>query len=241
MSVCENDLNASLVDELNKYGIINNTTAIEPSSPGGYTDLNKSTSSTIANTSMRVSLVPDVSGILSLIEDPSLLNFVKEKYDHNDSIASNDGIPFNLNDCLEKLKIEADSLLQLSEKLIQKNGGDPNDFNEKSNLIEEEDGLKCAKMVSLTICSKDELNIENRHQKQRLSLPTYLPQDKNIDLSLNTLSHGDLKDLKNRLIIAENKNQELEKKLAESVAQQNELTVKLNSYLDGHSEELSEG
>lgn len=238
VSVCENDLNTSLVEELNKYGIIRAANA--PLSPGGVDDeLNQSVCSTVGNTSMRLTFVPDVSGILSLIEDPSLLNFVNEKCENEDSMASNE--QFDLNDCLERLKIEADSLLHMSEKLIQKNAGDSRGFEQQNNSIEEEDGLKCAKMSSLPISSKDELNMETRNQKQRLSLPLCLPTDKPFDINQKVLSHGDINDLKNRLIIAENRNKELEKKLAESIALQNELNVKLNSYLDGHSEELSEG
>lgn len=233
MSVCENDLNASLVDELNKYGILQ-PSLVSPSktrseSPTNETDLNQSVCSSIGNRSMRLSLVPDVSGILSLIEDPSLLHFVTEKGDNEDSYSSNVSKKFDLNECLEKLKLEADSLLQLSEKMIQKRIADNRELNETQKSLEEEDGLKIA---------KDDFNVESSQQKPRLSLPAFFPFDKQ---DRKTLSHSDLNDLKNRLVLAETRNQELEQKLAESQAQQRELTQKLNSFVDSQSEELSEG
>ncbi|XP_055300374.1 uncharacterized protein LOC129567480 isoform X2 [Sitodiplosis mosellana] len=233
VSVCENDLNASLVDELNKYGILQ-PSLMSPSktrseSPTNENDLNQSMCSSIGNRSMRLSLVPDVSGILSLIEDPSLLNFVTEKGDNEDSFSSSVSKKFDLNECLEKLKHEADSLLHLSEKMIQKRNADNRELDKTQKSLEEEDGLKIA---------KDDFNVESSQQKPRFSLPAIFPSDKH---ERKTLSHSDLNDLKNRLLLSESRNQELEKKLAESQAQQRELTQKLNSYVDSQSEELSEG
>lgn len=228
MSVCENDLNASLVEELNRHGILPSIavspTKVRSESPIIELDLNQSTCSSVGNRSMRPSFVPDVSGILSLIEDPSLLNFVND----NDTSQNSTANSFNLNECLEKLKIEADSLLCLSEKMIQKRIADNKEYEEAQKSLEEEDGLKIA---------KDDFNLESAYQKPRLSLPTFF----SFDSHRKSLSHADLNDLKNRLLLAESKNQELEKKLAESLAQQQELTLKLNTYLDSQSEELSEG
>lgn len=222
MSVCENDLNASLVDELNKHGILS-PTKVRSDSPAIELDLNQSSCSSVGHRSTRPSLVPDVSGILSLIDDPSLLSFVNDTDIMLNTTASN----FNLNECLEKLKMEADSLLMMSEEMIQKRIADNKEYEDAQKSLEEEDGLKIA---------KDDFNFESANGKARLSLPNYFAESQR-----KQLSHGDLNDLKNRLLLAETKNQELEKKLAESVAQQQELTQKLNSYLDSQSEELSEG
>lgn len=231
MSVCESDLNASLVDELKQYGILQTSPSktARSESPTVDLDLNQSTCSLVGSRSMRLSLVPDVSGILSLVEDPSLLNFVTEKGDMEDSLSSTVSKRFDLNECLENLKIEADALLQLSEKMIQKRSADNRELDETQKSLEEEDGLKIA---------KDDFNVENFQNKQRLSLPAFYPFDKQ---ERKTLSHSDLNDLKNRLLLAETRNQELEKKLAESQTQQRELVQKLNSYVDSQSEELSEG
>lgn len=192
-------------------------------------DLNQSVCSSVGNRSMRLSLVPDVSGILSLIDDPSLLNFVNDNEINSNSTANG----FSLNDCVEKLKMEADALLSLSEKWNPKRFTDNKEFEETQKSFEGEDGLKVA---------KDDGTFENNNQRPpRMSLPTLFTHDRSVDLQRKPFSHSDLNDLKNRLLLAETKNQELEKKLTESLAHQQELTQKLNSYVDSHSEELSEG
>lgn len=191
---------------------------------------------------MRVAFVPDVSGILSLIDDPSLVNFVTEQVDHDDDAIDLDGTTFNLNECLEKLKYEADSLLQLSENLVQKRVLDNREVD-RNDSIEEEDALKGrSKSANNSAASKDEINSENGNQKQRPSLPIYLPVDRKVG------TNSELNEVKNRLVLAERKRQELETELAASVAEQNRLneevrlmTIKLNGYIDGRSEELSEG
>ncbi|XP_031624937.1 pericentrin isoform X2 [Contarinia nasturtii] len=225
VSVCETDLNATLVDELNKYGILQQT-QFSPSktraeSPTIELDLNQSTCSSIAN---RLSLVPDVTGILSLIEDPSLLSFVDEKSDNADSLSSSIWKQFDLNECLEKLKLEADSLLHASKKMLENRDTDNREIDEAQKSHEDEDGLKMA---------KDDLIVD---QKQRVSLPAIFDKKER-----QTMSHSNLNDLKNQLVMAESKNQEIEKKLAESLKIQQELTQKLNNYMDSQSEELSEG
>lgn len=228
VSVCENNLNATLVEELNKHGILpmsrsDSPTLNEPS------ELNQSVCSSVGNRSMRLSLVPDVSGILSLIDDPSLLNFVNDNEINLNSTANG----FSLNDCVEKLKIEADALLSLSEKWNPKRFADNKEYEETQKSHEEEDGLKTG---------KDDNTFENINQRPpRMSLPILFTHDRSVDLQRKPLSHSDLNDLKNRLVLAETKNQELEKKLAESLAHQQELTQKLSTYVDSHSEELSEG
>lgn len=230
VSVCENNLNATLVEELNKHGILPMSPlqprSDSPTLPSNEpTDLNQSVCSSVGNRSMRLSLVPDVSGILSLIDDPSLLNFVNDNEINANSTANG----FSLNDCVEKLKMEADALLSLSEKWNPKRFTDNREFEETQKSIEGDDGLKTG---------KDDGIFE---RPPRMSLPTLFTHDRSMDLQRKPLSHSDLNDLKNRLLLAETKNQELEKKLAESLAHQQELTQKLNSYVDSHSEELSEG
>lgn len=215
VSICEDDLNTSLVDELNKYGILPvsklSPSKSQPQSPVEL-DFNQSTCSSVANRSMRVSLVPDVSGILSLIEDPSLINFVTEKIDADDSFKD-----FKLSDCLERLKIEADSLLQLSEKFVTKKVTDNKEIRDVDKSFEK----------------LSDFNAESTPTKHRSSLPS--------ELRGKLLSNSDLNDLKNRLLLAETKNLELEKKLSEAVAQRDDLALKIASNLDCQSEEISEG
>lgn len=273
VSVCENDLNTTLIEELNKYGILQgNEPAVSdsrPTSPADRNgtrlnelvdiDLNQSATSSINNNiSMRVAVIPDVSGILSLIEDPQLVSFVAEKYaeQEDDAEAGSETKSFDLNDCLEKLKSEADSLLQLSERLLQRKFIDNKDLD-KNESIEEEDGLKSKRLnVSLNDhqIAKD---LENSSQKPRLSLPIILPinnssvlnESNNVRmLGANSELNIQLNELKNRLLMSERKRQELEKELAESSAQRSQLNealrianMKLNNALDGQSESLSEG
>lgn len=239
VSVCDVDLNATLAEELNKYDILHksNSRPVSPSASANESVdlLNQSTCS-----SMRVAFVPDVSGILSLIDDPSLVNFVTEPAGSDDDAIDLDSKAFNLNECLEKLKSEADSLLQLSENLVSKRVQDNRDVD-RNQAIEEGDGSKSRKFLNSGATTKDELNSENGNQKQRLSLPIYLPVERRGTTS-------ELNEVKNRLVLAERKKQELENELAASIAEQNRVneelrlvTIKLNNYIDGHSEELSEG
>lgn len=250
------------MEELNKYGILQGVNPVPTSrstspsnqnetklSETGEVDLNQSTTSSINNNvSMRVAVIPDVSGILSLIEDPQLVSFVAEKCADDEIETSSDTKSFDLNECLEKLKSEADLLLQLSERLKQRKFIDNKELD-KNESIEEEDGLK-SKIINLSLnghqLAKD---FENINQKQRLSLPIILPV--NNSSVLNEPNNGrtlGVNELKNRLIMSERKRQELEKELAESAEQQNQLNealrianMKLNNVLDGRSESLSEG
>lgn len=242
VSVCDYDLNATLADELNKYGILQKSNS-RPASPSAATtnDTNESNLSTCP--AMRVAFVPDVSGILSVIDDPSLVNFVTESIENEDDTTAIDldGTTFNLNECLEKLKSEADTLLHLSENLVQKRVQDNREID-RNDSIEEDDGLKSRKLANNNAASKDDINVDNGNQKQRLSLPIYLPGDRKVG------TNSELNEVKNRLVLAERKRQELETELTASVTEQSRLneelrlvTIKLNNYIDGRSEELSEG
>lgn len=225
--MCEHDLNASLVDELNKHGILQ---ASPSKKRAGSPSIDNEADLTQSTVGSRLSFVPDVSGILSLIEDPSLINFMTDKNDTESSFNSSASNPFSLNECLEHLKMEADTLLMLSEKIHQKRIADNKEYDDTQKSLEEEDGLKI---------TKEDFNAENIMLKPRLSLPFFSLEK--TDMQRKIMSHADLNDLKNRLLLAESKNQELEKKLAETVSERNELTAKLNTYMDSQSEELSEG
>lgn len=191
---------------------------------------------------MRVALVPDVTGILSLVEDPLLVSFCEEKFNDQDDATNASQNSFNLSDCMEKLKVEADTLLQLSEKLIYKKY---HKDGEKGDCFEEEDGLKRSildKLDSTFGDNNDDRFLRlNGNSKQRLSLPLFLPSSgSEVNVQLN--------ELKNRLVISERKRQELEQQLADSLQEQNQIgealrnaKEKLGHYLDGPKEDLSEG
>lgn len=255
MSVCENDLNATLIDELNRYGILHEgepvSRANSPHEDSNVNfnvenELNQSTGSSVltqnnnANLSMRMAVVPNVSGILSLVEDPLLVSFCGES---NSNVGDDDNTeaPFNLNDCLERLKIEADSLLQLSERMIfKKYSNCGKDGGEKGDYFEEEDGLKRIIMDRLDLnLNSDEKFQHLSNTKQRFSLPLFAPSGSEMNVQMN--------ELKNRLVISERKRQELEQKIADSLTEHNQLSEVLRnakeklSYYDSQKEDLSEG
>lgn len=261
VSACENDMNTSLFDELNRYGIIPNpdigsrSTSPHHDEPNANNiitenELNQSTCSSvftqnnINNKSLRaIAVVPNVSGILSLIEDPLLVSFCAEKIgDQSESTE----LSFNLNDCLERLKIEADTLLQLSEKLMYKKYASSKDGEKAGDCFEEEDGLKRSIIDKFDSNLSFGNTIEDKFlqlnsAKQRLSLPLFVPSSgSELNVQLN--------ELKNRFVISDRKRQELEQKLANSLIEQNQLSEalrnakeKLNNYVDGQKEDLSEG
>lgn len=248
VSVCEHDLNESLVEQLNKFDILQNVDAetkrSRPSTPTEVTELNQSVASSIASPTkraMRMALVPDVSGILSLIEDPSLVDFVTDITNQDESADELNESKFDLNSCLEKLKIEADTLLEMSEKIAQKRILDNKEVDRNASL-EEEDGLKSKKDFSLNgnFSAKNEAL-----QQPRLSLPNYLPTGERKNA---VTTSSELNEMKNQLVKAEQQRQQLEQSLTRSLTEQGRLTeelrlahIKLNSYIDGQSEELSEG
>lgn len=246
VSVCEHDLNVSLIDELNHFGILQNVVGADanvsrPASPLEVSALNQSTASSLGSPSkrgMRVAVVPDVSGILSLIEDPSLVHFVTEISQQEECQAADlDGTMFNLNSCLEKLKSEADALLQLSEKIVQKRFQDNRDAEQNASF-EGDDGLKSKKALNSSLNNSSVARGDDA-QRKRHSLS--FGERKNG-------THSELNEMKNQLIKADQQREELETKLTRSMADQNRLTeelrlanIKLNSFVDGRSEELSEG
>lgn len=249
VSVCESDLNESLIEQLHKYEILQadggEPKQSRPASPTQAAKLNQSTASSVGSPSkrpMRTTVVPDVSGILSLIEDPSLVSFVTEA-NADENLADLDGSVFNLNSCLEKLKMEADSLLHLSEKMAQKRVLD-NKEAERSASLEEEDGLKSKKVLNLSLngslASRNDPGFDP--QQSRHSLPLCLPAAER-----KTASSSELNEMKNQLVKAEQKRQQLENKLTRSLAEQQRLTeelrlahIKVNSFIEG-GEVLSEG
>lgn len=141
VSFCENDLNSTIVEELQKYGVFMNQGDHNVSGGGDNEQcsglLNISTQSNQelqSKISKSLRLVPDVSALLSLIEDPTLIGFIAN---------NNSDAEFELKECLDKLRAEANGLLVLSEKL-NKHREKADETKEKRDSCEEEDGLKAA-------------------------------------------------------------------------------------------------
>lgn len=270
VSVCEQDLNQTLFDELHRHGfetIPNKDSAKEKidAEPSGVAaaaatenvddDLNVTIDSqTTTASSKRIRFVPDVSGILDVIEDPSLLAVVSGSKDST----------FNLNDCVDRLKHEAMYLLELSENLCRKNrsiacpNSTTSQADEKDDSCEEEDGLK-SKSISKR---KEQANSLNETllsgttramdggggatHKERLSLPTNALFSL-VDEHRGGVEMGQLNDLRNRLLISEQERHNLRTQLDDMVKKHDNLADILNlakdhlEHLEAQKEDIIEG
>lgn len=118
-------------------------------------DQNLSTIS--VNTKRFVTFKPDVTNLIAVVEDPQLLNFVSK----NAKELHENSLQINIVDCLNRLKSEANNILELSEKITQQNlqssilADNPVD---KADSCEEEDGLKTHFFQSLETFNRNEIN-----------------------------------------------------------------------------------
>lgn len=236
VSVCEVDLNNTLLHQLHQVCADANVSA----------DDNNQTAISIDSNcpSNQRRLIPDVSGILTLIEDPSLVNFVDQA---NEST-------FNLNECVERLKNEAIQLLKLSENLCRKNSA--NGFHtysdKEDDSCEEYDGLKNTSpkkrakppqtnsLNENLLFGRQNLNAELVH---RSSLPIAYKFDMD-KIGNNCELNVQLNELKNRLVLSENERKHLATELANAVRKQNDLAQLLSAAKDQlhlHGEDISEG
>lgn len=136
VTLCEKDFNSTFMNEFNNL-------SNSPDKDTTNITLNSSVQSNQSlqmNISKQVKIIPDVSGLLSVIDDPKLVEFVTND---NDEILTS----FNLRECLEKLRLEANHLLKLSENLSKRKDEDE-EGDEKSDSCEEEDGLKRGNLYS---------------------------------------------------------------------------------------------
>lgn len=258
-SMYENDLNSTLFDELQKY---NN--AIEATTEEDNKILNESVMSTVSNTSKKfVKFAADMSGILSIIEEPSLVSLLNNSNKLND--ATNEAEPYDLNveEILEKLKKEAFHLLGLSQQLCKYKEADKDadKLSDKSDSCEEEDGLKSSKKrgekssSNSTGKSLDDNAISTNQQRySRIeiaptnSLPIFT-QDDIANLSFEPKSELNVKlhELKNRLVKSEDERRSLEVELADTLSRHDSLVNELReakqqiASLETNKEMISEG
>lgn len=244
VSVCEVDLNNTLLHQLHQVCADANVSV----------DDNNQTALSIDShhSSPKRRLIPDVSGILTLIEDPSLVNFVDQA---NEST-------FNLNECVERLKIEAIQLLKLSENLCRKNSA--NGFHtysdKEDDSCEEYDGLKNTspkkRTKPLTAPHQTSSLNENLLSTGRMSnistavdvvhrssLPTAYKFDME-KVANNSELNVQLNELKNRLVLSENERKHLAAELDDAVRKQNDLAQLLSVAKDQlhlRGEDVSEG
>lgn len=116
---CENDLNLSIAeDQLN----------------ASECEFN---SSILSNATKRfINFKPDISNLIALVEDPKLVEYLTNNSDTQDSSSN---MQINIIDCLDCLNLEANKIVELSDKICKRSNraDDP----DKSDCCEDEDGL----------------------------------------------------------------------------------------------------
>uniref|UniRef100_A0A336KVR5 CSON000948 protein n=1 Tax=Culicoides sonorensis TaxID=179676 RepID=A0A336KVR5_CULSO len=261
-SVYENDLNATLFEELQRYAdqaLLETSTALEDQAQIeeiqeneiNKTVINESVISTVSNTSKKfVKYAADMSGILSLIEEPSIMSLLSKKPGQDQEY------DVNVEDCLEKLKKEACHLLGLSQQLCKYK--DDEKMSDKSDSCEEEDGLKSSKKRSVAIAATKSLDDNaitvNQQRYARIevpptnSLPIFTSEDiASISFEPKSELNVKLHELKNRLLKSEDERRSLETELAETLSRHDSLAQELKDVkqqlvsLESNKEMISEG
>uniref|UniRef100_A0A182JV81 Uncharacterized protein n=1 Tax=Anopheles christyi TaxID=43041 RepID=A0A182JV81_9DIPT len=272
-SICEEDLNSTVLEELQRYHQLQQQAnesqlTVDASSEDGQMHgptadcsanesiLNVTDVSFLASCKL-LRFAPDVSSIISIIEDPSLVEYVSAKVQQGDADTEPENISPNLKECVERLKAEALSLLALSERIKQKTPSlakeDESDkVSEKNDSCEEEDGLKRRGKALESTRSFDE-NIGREGAPERgdaKSLGAHSCRSLPIDLAglqLNGELNMQLHELKNRLLKSEDERKLLETELADARSKQNSLVSELSETkqhlleLNSQRVEFSEG
>uniref|UniRef100_A0A182PBV6 Pericentrin/AKAP-450 centrosomal targeting domain-containing protein n=1 Tax=Anopheles epiroticus TaxID=199890 RepID=A0A182PBV6_9DIPT len=279
-SICEEDLNSTVLEELHRYqqlqqhaneshltvadvsGVDDGQLAVDPVADCSASEsaLNVTDASFLASCKL-LKFAPDVSGIISIIEDPSLVDYVSAKahQQQRDGDEEAENISLNLEECVERLKAEALSLLALSERIKQRSSNAPKEdesdkVSEKNDSCEEEDGLKRRGGRVLESTRSFDENIGREGASERIdgkskadahscrSLPIDLT-----GLQLNGELNMQLHELKNRLLKSEDERKLLETELAEARSKQNSLVSELSETkqhlleLNSQRVEFSEG
>ncbi|XP_017019460.1 early endosome antigen 1 isoform X7 [Drosophila kikkawai] len=232
---CEEDLNSTLSEEVQRLLLPHSR------SQDAADELEVTLSGSLNNT-RQLLRVPDVHSLLEVVEDPSLVQFIDSKSNEE---ASED---FDLNDCLERLKLEASYLLHLSEDLHRPRGQDEAseealDEPEKQEhelCCEAEDGLKTtaavlSKFLRTNSLNDQQMGVANQRKssspeagKTHTSLPPDLYEQEG---NASQLSFQ-LVELKNRLIKSETDRQKLQQQLSHTIDRNAELGQELQALRD---------
>lgn len=268
-SVYENDLNATLFGELQRYAdqaLLETSTALQGQDEIEDLDesedvinavndkeiINESVILTASNTSKKfVKYAADMSGILALIEEPSIIGLLSKKSGQDQEY------DVNVEDCVERLKKEACRLLGLSQQLCKYK--DDEKMSDKSDSCEEEDGLKSSKRRSVAIAAAtksldDNAITANQQRYARIdvppsnSLPIFTSEDiASISFEPKSELNVKLHELKNRLLKSEDERRSLEIELAETLSRHDSLAQELKGVkqqlvsLETSKEMISEG
>lgn len=222
-TVCEDDLNNTFIEELQKHGVLNSSTD----------DVEENIENVSVVQHKRVKFAPDMSGILSIVDDPSLVEFITQNKDLSSDFR------VNFDDCLERLRSEALTILGLSEHMITKNKeeGAPKEINHSS---EEEDGLKRnsikrrEKVARAKSLNESLLNGNRRgsvvkeNGSNTKSLPIYSSATESDEIPKSELNVK-LHELKNRLVKSEDEKKSLEEELAGVISRHDSLVTELTA------------
>lgn len=185
-----------------------------------------------------VTFKPDISKLISIVEDQNLLDFITKSDDNNTEHDDGGLTQINIVDCLGRLKAEANNILGLSEQLYNQRShlkldNSIDKMSDKTDSCEEEDGLKRTHCKSLEAFDKKAVDDKDIAQ----SLPAFFE-----DLNVNEL-HEKLVEIKGQLIKSEEERRGLKKELNEvlkrSVSLESELKDAKNQ-LEG-KETVTEG
>ncbi|XP_050081236.1 pericentrin-like isoform X1 [Anopheles maculipalpis] len=270
-SICEEDLNSTVLEELQRCQHLHQQAneslqtvdvSADESQLVGAADCTAHTESVLNVTDVSflascklLKFAPNVSGIISIIDDPSLVEYVSAKgASARDGDSEPENISLNVEECMERLKAEALSLLALSERIKEKStpkDDESDKASEKNDSCEEEDGLKrrgktleSARSFDETIVREvtPELDAKPNPANSCRSLPIDLT-----GLQLNGELNMQLHELKNRLLKSEDERKLLETELAEARSKQNSLVCELSETkqhlleLNSQRVEFSEG
>lgn len=212
---CEDEVNNTLLEEINKCNV----------SAMSNDDLNVSTlSCSTQNPRKFITFMPDISSLIAIVEDPSLMEYIAKPEENQISSL----FQINIVDCLDRLKSEANNILALSEQMCKRNKFDVSidKLSEKSDSCEEEDGLRkshCKSLENFDSCSI----IEEKTENAALSLPIFLEEAETDQLNqrMHELKHmlvkseEQRKDLKKELVNVLKKSDSLEQELQETKSQ----------------------
>ncbi|XP_049538839.1 pericentrin isoform X2 [Anopheles darlingi] len=264
-SICEEDLNATILEELQRcqhqqqtanVSLGANATAdesqLELADCTVTSELNLTDLSFLSSCKL-FKFAPDVSGIISIIDDPSLVEYVTTRQRDGDDP---ENVSLNLEECMDRLKAEALSLLALSERLKQNalastekdSTESKNKVSEKSDSCEEEDGLKRtkAKPATMEVTRSFDEHMVREVASVASNASHSLPGDL-AGLQVTGELNLQLHELKNRLVKAEDERKLLENELAEARSKQNSLVSELSEAkqhlleLNSQRVEFSEG
>ncbi|XP_058465228.1 golgin subfamily B member 1 isoform X2 [Malaya genurostris] len=238
VAVCEDDLNSTVIEELQRHGLILGAGDGEAAETS-IVDMNLSNISVCSTTKKLLKFAPDVSGLISIIEDPSLLDYVSKDNGTSDDVNQS----LNLEECLELLRSEALHLLTLSEKRTKRlatKDEDLDKISEKSDSCEEEDGLKRGLNKNASSRSFDDNLIRAVGlSESKFNAVSSLPLDLGSVQSSGELNIQ-LHELKNRLLKTEDEKRVLESRNNSLVVELNEAKLHLLE-LNSQRVEFSEG